>query len=308
MKISIVVPSYNEENNVIILGKRLKEVLVALGDFEVIFVDDGSSDGTLSQLINLHQEDKRFRYYSFSRNFGHQQALRCGMEYATGDCVISMDADLQHPPELIPELVSKWKEGYDIVFTQRTEEDNLSFFKKFTSGIFYRLMNRLSDVDLEEGTADFRLVDKKAVDVIRNASESNLFMRGFISWIGFKQYKITYKAALRHSGTTKYSIRKMMGFALNGITSFSIKPLRFSIFAGLLISALAFFYAIYAIILYLFFPEKAVAGWASVLVSVLFMGGIQLLFLGVIGEYLGKLFIQSKNRPHYIIQASSADE
>ncbi|MBW7935752.1 MAG: glycosyltransferase family 2 protein [Flavobacteriales bacterium] len=308
MKISVVVPSYNEESNVPLLASQLKEALSPLCDFEIIFVDDGSTDNTLQQLKELNDQDKRFRFVSFSRNFGHQHALRCGMDYAQGDCVISMDADLQHPVELVPEMISKWKEGYDVVYTQRIDEARITFFKKLTSGLFYRLMNWLSDVELEEGTADFRLMDKRATNVIRNAHEPNLFIRGFVSWMGFKQYKLTYKAAPRHSGKSKYSIRKMIGFALNGITSFSIKPLRFSIIAGLLISLFAFAYSMYAIVLYLFYPEKAVAGWASVLVSVLFMGGIQLLFLGVIGEYLGKLFLQSKNRPHYIVQACSSNE
>ncbi len=308
MKISVIIPVFNESGNIIPLAIRLNEVLSEYPNRQVLFIDDGSIDNSLQILHQLHQQDNRIGYISFSRNFGHQHALRCGIDYADGDCVISMDGDLQHPPELIPEMIKKWQEGYDIVYTQRTDEEGIGIFKKITSALFYKLMNYLSDVSLEPGTADFRLLDKRVANVIKNSHEQGLFVRGFISWMGFKQYKITYRAASRHSGKTKYSIRKMLSFALNGITSFSIKPLRFSIVAGTLISALAFVYAIYAVILYLFFPEKAVPGWASVLVSVLFIGGIQLLFLGVLGEYLGKLFMQAKQRPGYIVKESSIHE
>jgi dolichol-phosphate mannosyltransferase len=262
----------------------------------------------LDVLKQLHQEDNRFRYLSFSRNFGHQNAIKCGIDHATGECIITMDADLQHPPSLIPDMISKWKEGYDIVYTQRVEEKEISFFKRFSSALFYSIMNKLSEVKLDPGTADFRLVDQRVAEIIRNTNESNLFIRGFVSWMGFRQYRLTYHASPRHSGKTKYSFRKMFSFALNGITSFSIKPLRFSIVMGMLISFFAFIYAMYAVVLYMFFPERAVAGWASVLVSVLFMGGIQLLFLGVLGEYLGKLFMQSKNRPTYIVKEKSLHE
>jgi glycosyltransferase involved in cell wall biosynthesis len=303
MKVSVVIPAFNEENNILPLAKQLKDVLP--DTFEVLFVDDGSTDSTLDVLKQLHQEDNRFRYLSFSRNFGHQNAIKCGIDYATGECIITMDADLQHPPSLIPEMISKWKEGYDIVYTQRLEEKEISFFKRCSSSFFYSIMNKLSDVKLDPGSADFRLVDQRVAEIIRNTNESNLFIRGFVSWMGFRQHRITYHAASRHSGKTKYSFRKMISFALNGITSFSIKPLRFSIVMGMLISFFAFIYAMYAVVLYMFFPEHAVAGWASVLVSVLFMGGIQLLFLGVLGEYLGKLFMQSKNRPTYIVKEKS---
>lgn len=305
MKISIIIPAYNESGNIVPLANKLNEVLSDYPNRQILFIDDGSTDNSLEILQKLHQQDNRIGYISFSRNFGHQHALRCGIDHADGDCVISLDGDLQHPPELIPDMIKKWQEGYDIVYTQRIEEQGIGVFKKFTSALFYRLMNYLSDVRIEPGTADFRLLDAQVAHVIRNSHEQGLFVRGFISWMGFKQYKITYRAAPRHSGTSKYSFRKMLSFALNGITSFSIKPLRFSIIAGSIISALAFVYACYAIIVYLFFPEKIVPGWASVLVSVLFIGGIQLLFLGVLGEYLGKLFMQAKQRPGYIIKESS---
>lgn len=305
MKISVIIPAFNESGNIIPLATKLNEVLSEYPNREILFIDDGSTDDSLQILHQLHQQDNRIGYISFSRNFGHQHALRCGIDHADGDCVISLDADLQHPPELIPEMIKKWQEGFDIVYTQRTEEQGIGGFKKITSTLFYKLMNNLSDVTIEPGTADFRLLDARVASVVRNSHEQGLFVRGFISWMGFRQFKITYSAAPRHSGSTKYSFRKMLSFALNGITSFSIKPLRFSIIAGTLISALAFVYAMYAVMLYLYYPEKAVPGWASVLVSVLFIGGIQLLFMGVLGEYLGKLFMQAKQRPGYIIKESS---
>lgn len=305
MKISVIIPVFNESGNIIPLTTKLNKILNEFPNRQILFIDDGSTDDTLQILRQLHQQDNRIQYISFSRNFGHQHALRCGIEHADGNCVISMDGDLQHPPDLIPEMIKKWQEGFDIVYTQRIEEQGIKSFKKITSALFYKLMNSLSDVTIEPGTADFRLLDARVASLIRNSHEQNLFIRGFVSWLGFKQYKITYSAAPRHSGTTKFSFRKMLSFALNGITSFSIKPLRFSIFAGIFISIMAFVYAMYAIILYLFNPEKAVPGWASVLVSVLFIGGIQLLFLGVLGEYLGKLFMQAKQRPGYVIKETS---
>jgi len=304
MKISLVIPAYNEEGNILRLSERIRHVMENLGEYEVILVDDGSRDNTLQVLKLLHQEYPQFHYLSFSRNFGHQNALRSGIDHATGNCIISLDADLQHPVEMIPEMIEKWKEGYDVVYTQRIEEKGISIRKKMTSSLFYRMMNWLSDVRIEPGTADFRLVDRSVADVLRSVKESNLFVRGFISWMGFRQYKLIYSANPRFSGSTKYSFRKMFSFALHGITSFSIKPLRFSIIVGTVISLLAFCYILYAIYISLF-TDQAVPGWASTVVTGLFMGGMQLLFMGVLGEYLGKLFLQAKGRPNYIIRESS---
>lgn len=304
MKVSVVIPAYNEEGNIPELSRQLLTVLSAYPEFEVIFVDDGSRDQSLAALRTLHEQDARFQYLSFSRNFGHQNALRCGIDHATGDCIISMDADLQHPVSVIPQMIEKWQEGYDIVYTQRIDEKGVGMRKQASSSLFYRVMNWLSDVQLEPGTADFRLLDAAVADVLRNVKEAHLFVRGFVSWMGFRQYKLTYTAAERHSGSTKYSFRKMFSFALHGITSFSIKPLRFSIITGAFISVLAFTYILYAMYISLF-TDKAVPGWASTVVTGLFMGGIQLLFMGVLGEYIGKLFIQSKGRPNYIVSESS---
>lgn len=302
MKISIVIPAFNEEGNIVALYEKLLTVLPADMAWEIIFVDDGSKDRTLQVIKDLRDRDDRVFYLSFSRNFGHQLALKCGLDFSSGDAVISLDADLQHPPELIPQMIQKWKEGFDVIYTIRKDRDANS--KSTSSKGFYKLMNWLSDVRIESGAADFRLLDKRIIEIIRNNKEQHLFLRGFISWVGFRQFSFEYTPEVRFSGNTKYSYRKMISFAINGITSFSIKPLRFSILLGILISAIAFGYAFYAMYAALF-TDWTVPGWASVLVSVQLIGGIQLVILGVIGEYLGKLFMQSKNRPNYIVRESA---
>jgi dolichol-phosphate mannosyltransferase len=301
-KISIVVPTYNEEGNIEVLYHEIRVVFesIKLVDFELIYVNDGSSDRSLECIKRLSQEDKRIRFLSFSRNFGHQNALKAGLDHADGDAIISMDADLQHPPSLIPKMIQRWKEGNDVVYSIRHDYGQISWFKKKSSKFFYKLVNYLSDTKLEEGTADFRLLDKKVVAVLKTYSESNLFFRGIIPTLGFKQIGIQYTPQNRFSGTTKYSFSKMFKFALTGITSSSAKPLYFSIYLGLIFAATAFLYAIYAIYIALF-TNEAVTGWTSIIASILFIGGIQLIMIGIIGIYLGKLFTQSKNRPNYII-------
>lgn len=306
MKISIVIPAYNEDSNIIPLYNEIKTHIPQGWEYEIIFVDDGSTDHTLLRLKALQEEDQNVRYFAFSRNFGHQNALKCGLDHASGDCVISMDADLQHPPGLIPDMIEKWKDGYDVVYTVRKNGPGIPASKNTSSRWFYRVMNWLSDLDLEEGTADFRLLDAQVVSLIRQQQEAHLFLRGYISWVGFRQYRMEYTASPRFSGVTKYSWRKMISFALHGITSFSIKPLRFSILLGLFISGSAFLYVLYAVIAALF-TDWTVPGWASLVVSVQMIGGIQLIILGVIGEYLGKMFLQSKNRPVYIVRESSTE-
>jgi dolichol-phosphate mannosyltransferase len=302
-KISIVVPTYNEEGNIEVLYHEIRVVFesIKLVDFELIYVNDGSSDRSLECIKRLSQEDKRIRFLSFSRNFGHQNALKAGLDHADGDAIISMDADLQHPPSLIPKMIQRWKEGNDVVYSIRHDYSQISWFKKKSSKFFYQLVNYLSDTKLEEGTADFRLLDKKVVAVLKTYSESNLFFRGIIPTLGFKQIGIQYTPQNRFSGTTKYSFSKMFKFALTGITSSSAKPLYFSIYLGLIFAATAFLYAIYAIYIALF-TNEAVTGWTSIIASILFIGGIQLIMIGIIGIYLGKLFTQSKNRPNYIIE------
>lgn len=301
MKISFVIPAYNEEGNVSLLAEKIIVETDNLFDYEMIFVDDGSTDNTLQILKLLNKNNPKIHYISLSRNFGHQNALRAGIDYANGDCVISMDADLQHPPSLIRPMIDKWLEGYQIVYTVREEDNDLGFLKRKTSKIFYKFINFLSDTKIETGAADFRLIDKKVVDIIKNTSDSPLFLRGLISRLPFKQYKIDYQPDKRYSGGAKYSLKKMIFLALNGITSFSVKPLRWLLIIGATISFLSFCYGSYAIFIY-FLTKKTVSGLTSIICSILFIGGLQLLLLGVIGEYLRKLFIQAKGRPFYVVE------
>jgi dolichol-phosphate mannosyltransferase len=301
--VSVVVPAFNEEGNIMELTEKLVDILGDYDGYEILFVDDGSRDNTLAILKGLHEKNNRIHYIALARNFGHQNALKAGIDHAFGDCVITMDADLQHPPELVPQLIEKWLEGYDVVYTIR-KNDPGSFFKRKTSGVFYRLMNWLSDIHLPRGAADFRLLDRAVVDVLKDLKEYYLFFRGMTAWVGFRQYGIEYIPEKRFSGETKYSTKRMLGFALTGITSFSLKPLRLSVLLGVSLAFLAFVYGVYAILMK-FFSHQAVPGWASVLVSVLFIGGIQLVVLGIIGEYIGKLFMESKHRPHYLVKEKS---
>ena len=304
MMISVVIPAYNEAGNIRVVAQKITDQLENTGSFEIIFVDDGSTDSTLEEIKDISKNDKSVKYISFSRNFGHQKALKAGLDHAIGDCVISMDADLQHPPELIGELIAKWREGYDVVYTIRKDIQNVGLIKKTTSKLFYKIINIISDVDIPLGAADFRLLDKRVVDEMRTFKENWLFIRGIIAWLGFNQTGIEYAVQDRHLGSSKYSLRKMFSFAVQGITSFSIMPLRFSIVIGFVISACAFLYTIYALFMKLYY-ETAIPGWTSILLSVLFLGGIQLISLGLIGEYLGKMFIETKNRPNYVIKEKS---
>jgi dolichol-phosphate mannosyltransferase len=305
-EISIVIPTYCEEGNIVELYEQLQSELTKseIHSFEIIYVNDGSIDNSLEKIKELAIRDERVKYIHFSRNFGHQNALRAGLDFAKGEAVISMDADLQHPPELIPTLIAFWRAGNKVVYTKRKDKNDLSFFKKLTSKMFYKLVNYLSETKLEEGTADFRLLDRSVVEALKNFNENNLFYRGIIPGLGFRQHGIDYIPNVRFSGNTKYTFSKMVRFALTGITSSSAKPLYFSIYLGAFLALCSFFYALYAIYVSLFTTE-AVAGWTSTIASILFIGGIQLMMLGIVGIYLGKLFSESKKRPNYIIEESN---
>ena len=268
--VSVVVPCFNEAGNIQALYDLLHPVLQEHTRYELIFVDDGSTDSTADLIHGLRAKNNSVKLISLSRNFGHQAALKAGLDHAEGDCVISLDADLQHPPELIPDLIKKWKEGYEVVFTQREEDPNLSWLKRATSKLFYRLAQKLTSVQIHQGTADFRLLDRAVVNVLKELDESYLFIRGLVSWVGFRQTAISYKASDRYSGTTNYTYRKMFSLALSGITSFSIRPLQLSIVLGLVIATLAGLYGIYVIYIFAF-TEDAMPGWASTTASVLFM-------------------------------------
>ncbi|MEI7675374.1 MAG: glycosyltransferase family 2 protein, partial [Bacteroidales bacterium] len=273
--VSVVVPIMNEEGNVALLVDRVSAVLEGVASFEIIFVNDGSTDNTLEVIKQLNASDKRVKYLSFSRNFGHQSALRAGLDFAEGDCVVSMDGDLQHPPELIPEMIQKWKEGYDVVYTLRKDTEEVGFFKRKTSALFYKLINWLSDVEIEQGSADFRLVDRCVIDALRKFHENPIFYRGLVRWLGFRQFALEYEPEKRVWGKTKYSLKKMFKFALVGITSFSVRPLHMSTILGLIMAIFSFLYGIYAIILKLF-TDQTIPGWTSLLIVVALIGGIQL--------------------------------
>lgn len=302
--VSIVVPSFNEEGNVETLASRLIGIFKNLPyNYEVIFVDDGSSDHTLEKLKTLSGLGDNFFYLELSRNFGHQNALKAGYDHASGDCVICMDSDLQHPPELIPQFLEKWEEGYDVVYTTREYADESSFLKRKTSDIYYRILNSLSDTKLEKGTADFRLIDRKVVNVLAQMPENGLFMRGLIRWLGFRQFAINYMCDPRFSGSSKYTFKRMVNFAIEGVTAFSVRPLNIAIGIGLFFAVSAILYIPYILISY--FSGHVVSGWASLLATIVFFGGMQLMVLGIIGLYLGKLFMQAKQRPNYIVRSSN---
>lgn len=309
IELSIVIPTFNEEGNILPLYEQIADVLkqIQIAAYELIFIDDGSSDSSVLQIEKLRQTDSSVHLIEFSRNFGHQHALKAGLDFARGAAVISLDADLQHPPALISEMVKLWRSGAQVVYTRRQDKKNIGFFKKMTAKVFYWLANRLSEVPIEEGTADFRLLDRKVVDAIKSFKESHLFLRGLIPTLGFKQVPLDYQPAQRFSGQSKYSFAKMFQFAINGITSSSAKPLYFSIYLGLFFAFLAFVYGCYAIYIALF-TDSAITGWTSLIASILFIGGIQMILIGIVGIYLGKLFVQSKQRPTYIIRSTTLNE
>jgi polyisoprenyl-phosphate glycosyltransferase len=302
---SFVVPVYNERDVLDELGRRLSAVLDALdGDGEVILVDDGSSDGSHELLRELHARDARFKVVRLSRNFGHQIAISAGLDHASGDATIVMDADLQDPPEVAIELARKWREGYDVVYAVRSDRAGESRAKLLTAAWFYRVFNRMSDVPVPPNVGDFRLVDRRVLDVVGEMPEHRPFLRGMFAWVGFDQTGVTYERAARPAGTTKYSLHKMIAFAVDGITSFSTAPLRLVLNAGFVVSALSFALGV-ATIVFKIVGLDLVPGWASILTVVAFLGGIQLTVLGVIGEYVGRIHEEVKRRPLYLVRETA---
>jgi dolichol-phosphate mannosyltransferase len=300
-ELSIVIPFYNEEESLEELYRRLTDVLGNIGLItEIIMVDDGSLDRSCEIIDRLADKDPRVKLISFSRNFGHMAALSAGLDHAAGEIVITMDADLQHPPELIPQMIAKWKAGAEVVNAIRKETKGAGVIKVWSAGLFYRLIRRIGRINITPNSADYRLLDRKVVETLKGIKERARFLRGIISWVGYKQAIIEYDAPPRFAGNTQYSFGRMFAFALDGITSFSAFPLRLSTYLGLLVAALSFFYLVYAMYIR-FFTDRAIEGWTSVLVTVLFIGGAQLVFMGIIGEYLGRVFEETKQRPLYII-------
>lgn len=305
--ISLVVPAFNEEENLPVLVHRLMAVMAQYESYEILIVDDGSSDQTRYVLRQLSQEYPVVRFLSFSRNFGHQMALRAGYDNARGDAVICLDADLQHPPELIPALVAKWREGYEVVYTVRRPDPKLSWFKRTTSKYFYKILRNVSNLQIEDGAADFRLLDRKVVNTLKQFKENDLFLRGAISWVGFRQCRILYEPAARYAGRSKYSFRKMLQLAAMGITSFSTRPLYLSVLLGFGMFLLASLFGAEALYEH-YFTNATVSGWTTLVLLLVLIGGVQFIMIGIIGVYLGKTFVEVKGRPAYIIGDTSEIE
>jgi glycosyltransferase involved in cell wall biosynthesis len=303
-KISFVIPVYNEAENIEILYKELISNLSQIPyASEFIFVDDGSTDGSLALIKELAATDANVFYIELSRNFGHQYALKAGLDLSRGDCVISMDCDLQHPPEVVVEMINKWKEGFDVVYTRRKDDKNLSWFKRKTSTVFYALFDRLSDLKLENGTADFRLMDRNVLNAFMHLNENELFIRGLVKWAGFRQTAVDYDPRERYAGDSKYNFRKMLSFAFRGVTSFSVKPLKLIAYIGMILFLISLVLVPYALISY--FLGYAVEGWTSLIILIIFFSSLQVLMLGIIGLYVSKIAIQSKQRPLYFIRETN---
>lgn len=305
---SIIAPIYNEIDNLSELHRRVKEVMDSSAEpWELILVDDGSTDGSTEKIRELAEADSRIRPVIFARNFGHQVAITAGWDYARGDAVIIIDADLQDPPEVILELAKKWKEGYEVVYAVRAEREGETWFKKFTAAVFYRLIYSITDVKIPMDAGDFRLMDRKVVNVLRQMRERHRFPRGMSAWVGFRQVGVTYKRAARIAGVTKYPFRKMLKLALNAITGFSYFPLQVATFFGF-VSAGVSILAIPVVIYMRILGSGAFFGQATTLIAVLFLGGVQLISLGILGEYIGRLYDEAKARPLYIVSEAPEEQ
>lgn len=304
---SIIAPIYNEIDNLPELHRRVREVMDASGEaWELILVDDGSTDGSTEKIREIAKADKAVRPVIFARNFGHQVAITAGWDYARGDAVIIIDADLQDPPEVILDLAKKWREGYEVVYAVRAEREGETWFKKFTAAAFYRLIYSITDVKIPVDTGDFRLMDRKVVDVLKQMRERHRFPRGMSAWVGFRQVGVEYKRAARMAGVTKYPFRKMLKLALNAITGFSYFPLQVATFFGF-VSAGAAILAIPVVVYLRTAGSGAFFGQATTLIAVLFLGGVQLISLGILGEYIGRLYDEAKGRPLYIVREAPED-
>lgn len=305
---SIIAPVYNEEETLPVLYPRIREVMDQTGEpWELVLVDDGSRDRSAEIMRELAEKDPRVRPVVFARNFGHQLAVTAGLDYSRGDAVVIIDADLQDPPEVILDMIAKWREGYEVVYGVRTDREGETWFKLATASLFYRLIYRITDVDIPLDTGDFRLMDRKVVNVLNQMRERHRFLRGMSSWIGFRQAGVTYRRAARYAGETKYPIRKMLKFASDAITGFSYLPLQIATYLGFLSAGLSIL-AIPLVVYLRASGSQAFFGQATTLIAVLFLGGVQLISLGIIGEYLGRLYDQAKGRPLYIVRDAPEDE
>jgi len=303
--LSVVVPCFNEESVLSITDERLRKALDAIGmPWEILYVDDGSRDRTREILLALASHDDRVKVISLSRNFGHQIAVTAGLNHAAGSAVVLIDADLQDPPEVIGRMVEKWREGYDVAYGLRTERAGESRFKRWTAQVFYRLINRLSDVSIPLDVGDFRLLSRRAVDAFNAMPECDRFVRGMVAWVGFKQVAVPYSRDKRHAGESKYPLRKMIRFALDGIVSFSDAPARFATTVGFVALAIATLVSLQVLIAY-FFARDTVPGWTSTFLAIMFLGGVQSLCIGILGEYIARIYREVKRRPLYVVAATA---
>jgi polyisoprenyl-phosphate glycosyltransferase len=299
--LSVVLPVYNEERNVAAMAARLAEIAGPFGTYEILFVDDCSTDSSLSEIKGLAVRDRRIRFVAFTRNFGHQAALRAGLRYARGDAVILMDCDFEHPPELIPAMIAEWRKGAKIVVTERTSAPRqLSFLKSLSSRLFYRLLDAIGDVRIEPGSADFLLLDRTVVDTINGFETREIFLRGLVRWLGYPLAKLTFTQGTRQEGESKFTLRRMIDFALMGIIAHSVKPLRIAIHLSLIFAAIGVLLLVYSIASFLW-SGHTVAGWTSVMSAIALLGAGQFLVLGIIGEYIGRLLGESRKWPVYLV-------
>ena len=300
--ITILVPCYNEENNIDFLYVRLKEIFATLPhyDFHILFVNDGSKDDTLVKMQGLHEKDPNVSYLSLSRNFGKENAMLAGLDYAEGDAVILMDADLQDPPELIPQMLEEWEKGYDDVYARRRSRAGETWFKKASAHWYYRILQKFADIDIPADVGDFRLLDRQAVDALCSLRERQRYTKGLFSWIGYNKKELLFDREPRAAGNSKMNFLKLFGLAVDGITSFSVAPLRLASILGIIISSIAFVYLVFVITKTLLYGDP-VAGYPSMISIILFIGGIQLIVLGIIGEYVGRIFYEAKRRPDYLV-------
>ncbi len=302
VKYSVVVPAFNEQEVLEETYRRLTEVMEQTNEsYEIIFINDGSRDRTYEIAEAICQRDSHIKLINFSRNFGHQIAVTAGMEYSSGQAIVIIDADLQDPPHIILEMIKKWKEGYDVVYGQRLKREGETFFKKFSAKCFYRILNKMTSMQIPVDTGDFRLIDRKVCDVMNSIQEKNRYVRGLVTWVGFKQTAVEYKRESRFAGETKYPLKKMIKLATDAILSFSYKPLRLAGLVGGTLSVCSFIYLIVVIIQKLF-TDTTQPGWASLFAVILFFNGVSLILHSITGEYVGRIYEETKNRPLYIVR------
>lgn len=308
-KITILIPCYNEENTLSLLYERLKKMFTGLPayQFQILLVDDGSTDNTMNIMKNLRENDKSVSYLSLSRNFGKENAMLAGLDYAEGDAVILIDADLQDPPELIPRMIEEWEKGYDDVYARRRSRAGETWFKRMTAHWYYRILQKFADIDIPADVGDFRLLDRQAVHALCSLREKQRYTKGLFSWIGYNKKELLFDRDARAAGNSKMNLHKLVSLAVDGITSFSVAPLRLASILGIVISSIAFIYLTFVIVKTLLYGDP-VAGYPSMISVILFMGGIQLVVLGIIGEYVGRIFYEAKRRPDYLISEYNGEK